>query len=292
MNFLRRKRNNSTDQPSTSEPTNSTVTNDKPKTRSHKSTPKQEKFIEGVIRHGNASRAAREAGYSPRSASALASRILHRPDIQEQIKSRVEAAKLDADEIIGTLIGHMRADIGNLLNDDGTLDLVRAIENGSTHIIKKLVIRTRRIAGPTGATGVTGRSPTMKEGVALDPSTNSTVTANDIANSPIEETTYEIVLHDSQSAAWRLARILHLEVKHRPIEARRPTDDELAHRMADLLERAVPMADERLPTSGHPCKPWNRTRKTHLPLVKASDQESRCHRLARRLPRWSYHVGS
>jgi hypothetical protein len=190
-----------------------------------KATLKQEKFVEGVIQHGNATKAARDAGYSPRSAAVIASRNLKRPDIQEQIKARIEAAKLDTDEIIGTLIGHMRADIGNLLGDDGALDLVRAIENGSSHIIKKLVIRTRRIAG---------RSPTVREGVASDAANNLIATGIQ----PIEETTYEIVLHDSQSAARHLARILHLEVKDRPPEARRPTDDELAHRMADLLERA------------------------------------------------------
>jgi hypothetical protein len=198
---------------------------DSPKRNPKKATLKQEKFVEGVIQHGNATRAARDAGYSPRSASALASRILHRPDIQAQIKSRIEAAKLDTDEIIGTLVGHMRADIAGLIGDDGTFDLARAIENGSSHIIKKLVIRTRRIAGG---------SPTVKEGVAPNPTNNLTETEVQ----PIEETTYEIVLHDSQAAARHLARILHLEVKNRPIKARRPTDDELAHRMADLLERA------------------------------------------------------
>jgi hypothetical protein len=74
----------------------------------------------------------------------------------------------------------------------------------------------------------------VKEGVASNAANNLIATETQ----PIEETTYEIVLHDSQAAARHLARILHLEVKHRPIEARRPTDDELAHRMADLLERA------------------------------------------------------
>jgi phage terminase small subunit len=130
MNFLRRKQKTSTDQPS---PT---------KIKSRKSTLKQEKFVEGVIRHGNASRAAREAGYSPRSAAVIASRNLKRPGIQERIKSRIDDAKVETDEIIGTLVSHMRADIGDLLGDDGALDLVRAIENGSTHLIRKLVIRT------------------------------------------------------------------------------------------------------------------------------------------------------
>jgi hypothetical protein len=75
----------------------------------------------------------------------------------------------------------------------------------------------------------------VREGAATDPA-NTTETEVDIY--PIEETTYEIVLHDSQSAARHLARILHLEVNNRPPEARRPTDDGLEHRMADLLERA------------------------------------------------------
>src|SRR5258708_7601463 len=96
---------------------------------------KQTKFVEGVIQHGNASKAARDAGYSARSARVLASRNMKRPDIQAQIKSRIESAEIDTNEIIGTLISHMRADIGNLLADDGSLDLAGAIENGSTHIV-------------------------------------------------------------------------------------------------------------------------------------------------------------
>jgi hypothetical protein len=66
MNFLRRKPKINSDQPSTPKPVNTTAPTDKTKTNSRKSTLKQEKFIEGVIRHGNASKAAREAGYSPR----------------------------------------------------------------------------------------------------------------------------------------------------------------------------------------------------------------------------------
>jgi hypothetical protein len=178
----------------TNEPPNS-----KPKHRNRAPTLKQKKFVEGVIQHGNASKAARDAGYSERSARVLACRNLKRPDIQAQIKSRIESAEIDTNEIIGTLVGHMRADIANLLADDGSLDLAGAIENGSTQMIKKLIIRKRPIKGITDERG-----------------------------DPIEETTYDIVIHDSQLAAWRLARILHLEVNNRPPEARRPTDDELA----------------------------------------------------------------
>jgi hypothetical protein len=62
MNFLKRKRNNGTEQPATSEPAKART-----KTGSNNSTLKQEKFIENFIPHGNAARAARKAGYSPRS---------------------------------------------------------------------------------------------------------------------------------------------------------------------------------------------------------------------------------
>jgi hypothetical protein len=264
MTFLRRKRKDNNDL-THSEPA-SNAHNVNTRSRSPKTTLKQDKFVEGFIRHGNASRAAREAGYSPRSAAVIASRNLQRPDIQEQIKSRIEAAKLDTDEIIGTLIGHMRADIGNLLGDDGSLDLVRAIENGSTHLIKKLVIRTRRIAGATGATG---GSPTVKEGVAPDPDSNLITSDTTSDNYPTEETTYEIVIHDSQAAAWRLARILHLEVKNRPPEARRPTDDELAHRMADLLERA--RANGRRESAKQ--RPPTQTMESHSEDVRRSSLE-------------------
>jgi phage terminase small subunit len=146
-------------------PQTQTPKNENHKHNSKRTTLKQEKFVEGVIRHGNATRAARDAGYSPRSASVIASRNLKRADIQEQIKSRIQAAKLDTDEIIGTLIGHMRADIGNLLGDDGALDIVRAIENGSTHIIKKLTIRTRRIAGTKGGSPTVRRCERIQENV-------------------------------------------------------------------------------------------------------------------------------
>jgi hypothetical protein len=159
----------------------------------------------------------------------------------------------------------MRADIVDLLGDDGALDLVRAIENGSTHIIKKLTIRTRRLAAATGG------SLTVREDVSSDPANNLTTTETLPDGLPIEETTYEIVLHDSQSAARHLARILHLEVKHRPIEARRPTDDELAHRMADLLERARAAGRREGAANQRPAQ----TMASHLENVPAASQNMR-----------------
>jgi hypothetical protein len=97
-----------------------------------------------------------------------------------------DEAQLDTDEIIGTLVSHMRADVGDLLGDDGTPDLARAIENGATHIIKKIKICKRLIPTENGE--------------------------------PVQEVTYEIVLHDAQAAARQLARLLQLEERARKAE--------------------------------------------------------------------------
>src|SRR5258708_4814200 len=201
MHFLRRKQQNKNDQPP-SQPVSDTKTG----ARTRKSTVKQEKFVEGVLQHGNATKAAIDAGYSPRSAAVLASRNLQRPDIKARIKSRIDQAQLDTDEIIGTLVSHMRADVGDLLGDDGTPDLVRALENGATHIIKKIKICKRLI--PT------------KDG------------------EPVQEVTYEIVLHDAQAAARQLARLLQLEERARKAE-------EFKHdqRVNHALKHAGAMAD-------------------------------------------------
>src|ERR1700736_1817988 len=139
------------------------------------STLKQDKFVEGIVSHGNASKAARDAVYSAKSARPLASRNLKRPDIQERIAHRLKDAGFDTKEVIGTLVAQMRADIGDLLDDDGNLDLAAARAAEATHIVKKLKIRTKAIPVKGGE--------------------------------PITETTCEVELYDSLRAATQLSRI-------------------------------------------------------------------------------------
>jgi hypothetical protein len=124
-------------------------------------------------------------------------------DVNAQIKCRVDAARVDPDEIIGTLVRHMRADIGDLLADDGSLDLPRAVANGSTDIIKKITICKRRIFATAG-----GNSNLIEGASRAHGALKLTDGSQDLAS--IEETTYKFVLHDSQAAARQLARIFHL----------------------------------------------------------------------------------
>src|SRR5262249_9618761 len=53
-----------------------------------------------VTNGGNATRAAVDAGYSPKRASQAAWNVLNRPNVQERIRARVSQAQINPDEVI------------------------------------------------------------------------------------------------------------------------------------------------------------------------------------------------
>ncbi len=69
-----------------------------------KLTPKQERFVDEYLVDLNATQAAIRAGYSPRTARAIASENLAKPDIQEAIalakQARAEATKIDSEWVL------------------------------------------------------------------------------------------------------------------------------------------------------------------------------------------------
>ncbi len=69
-----------------------------------KLTPKQQRFIDEYLIDLNATQAAIRAGYSPRTARAIACENLAKPDIQEAIaeakRERSEATKIDAEWVL------------------------------------------------------------------------------------------------------------------------------------------------------------------------------------------------
>jgi phage terminase small subunit len=117
----------------------------KPSNRSTKNTltPKREKFVEGYARHGNATKAAREAGYT--HPNVQAAEILRDTKVRERIEARrkqaMEDAQVHTNEVIGTLVSHMRADITDLMNEDGEIDFQTAQEGGVSHLIKEYSVR-------------------------------------------------------------------------------------------------------------------------------------------------------
>ncbi len=73
-----------------------------------KLTPKQQRFIDEYLIDLNATQAAIRAGYSPRTARAIACENLAKPDIQEAIagakRERSEATKIDAEWVLRELV--------------------------------------------------------------------------------------------------------------------------------------------------------------------------------------------
>lgn len=99
-----------------------------------KPTLKQQKFTEEVLRDGNATRAARVAGY--KHPNKQGAQNLVKLGIQERIQQRIEDAKVQTNEVIGTLASHMRADMADILPDNEVLQEAKLA--GLSHLIKKM----------------------------------------------------------------------------------------------------------------------------------------------------------
>ena len=98
---------------------------------------RENKMIDGIVSNGgNASRAAVDAGYSPKNPSQSAWKVLNRPAVQEQIRARIEQAGIDPAEPIGSLVSQMRADVTDCFGPDGAFSVELARQNGLGHLLK------------------------------------------------------------------------------------------------------------------------------------------------------------
>jgi hypothetical protein len=124
---------------------------DKKQKRPRKLSPQREKFVEELAANGgNATKAAKEAGYSAESAKTMGSRLLQSPEVRKRIRERaLEAAGVTADEVIGVLASHMRGDITDLLDEGGCFDLAHVRKYGLGHLIKAITIRRETCSHPS-----------------------------------------------------------------------------------------------------------------------------------------------
>lgn len=106
-------------------------------------TPKQEMFANEYLKHFNATSAALNAGYSPKTAYSIGWENLRKPEIAEAISKRLAESAMGADEVLMRLADHARADIGRWLSDDGDIDIARMKVDAATKFVKK-VKRTER----------------------------------------------------------------------------------------------------------------------------------------------------
>lgn len=91
----------------------------------HKMTPKQQAFCEYYLETGNASEAARRAGYSPKTAFRAGQENMQKPAIREYIDKRLAVADekriAKADEVLQYLTSVMRGEEKDAFGLDASL---------------------------------------------------------------------------------------------------------------------------------------------------------------------------
>ena len=109
-------------------------------------TAKQRAFVNAYIQCWNASEAARQAGYSEKTAAVIGHENLTKPYIWEHIEKRMQENAMEANEVLSRLSDQARADMGDFLDvrhNYANLDLERAKELGLLRHIKKFRITPR-----------------------------------------------------------------------------------------------------------------------------------------------------
>ncbi len=115
--------------------------------------PRRQAFVREYLRDLNASRAARDAGYAPRSASVEASRLLANPEVQTEITRQrailAEQSNVTPEKIVAELAVIAFSDLGDYIriHPDGTASIeLGNMPPGATRAIASLNTDTSRTA--------------------------------------------------------------------------------------------------------------------------------------------------
>lgn len=141
--------------------------------------PKEELFVYELLQRGvrSGSDAAIAAGYAVKSARVQASRMLTRANIQRAIRERLDAAQIEADDVLRRLVEHATGSMADFIaiDKDGLpgLDFRQARKLGKLGLVKKFK-HTREVRG-------SGDDMTTKD-------------------------TYEVELYDAQAALTLLGK--------------------------------------------------------------------------------------
>ena len=112
---------------------------------------RQRAFIEHYLANWNATAAALQAGYSPKTAYSQGGRLLKNVEIQSAISERLKELQATADEVKTRLTSHARGSMEDFISVTGEcLDLERARDKGVLHLIKKFRVTTTTISKSDG----------------------------------------------------------------------------------------------------------------------------------------------
>jgi phage terminase small subunit len=110
---------------------------------------KQRAFVEYYVRCWNASKAARQAGYSQANSNVVGPRLLAHVGISAAIKRRAGEIEMGTDEVLARLADHARGSMGEFLtiDKDGLprMDLQSAHNNDRLHLVRKAKVTTRYV---------------------------------------------------------------------------------------------------------------------------------------------------
>lgn len=114
-----------------------------------KLTRKQQVFVDEYLKSFNATKAAELAGYSEKTAYSIGWENLRKPEIAAAIQERLDEVHMSADEALKLTADIARGDIGELLDNNGLLDIRLAKNNGKTKLLRKIKQKTVTRIGKT-----------------------------------------------------------------------------------------------------------------------------------------------
>jgi len=171
--------------------------------------PRHQKFAEGVLKHGNGTQAAAEAGFQGGrdTLAVTASRLLRNAKVSAYLEERIAGLPASTDEVHSLLAQHLRGDVAlfeECFKSDGDIDLVHAHQIGVSRLVKKLKRRRRPVIDSEGE--VVGH-----------------------------EFVLELELYDAQSAAAKLADLMGLKQQPKANEHDAQVNRAMAERTLERL---------------------------------------------------------
>ena len=116
--------------------------------------PSIDKFIAGMIEHGEKRRAAVEAGYSEKTAHVQATALLKRPKVVEALKNHaietIEQGKLTADMVLAEIRRLAFSDVRSIFDENGNLKPVHKLTADQAACIAGLEVVKKNVTSGDG----------------------------------------------------------------------------------------------------------------------------------------------
>lgn len=104
---------------------------------------KQKAFVEFYLQSWNATQAAKDAGYSERTAYSIGPRLLKDVEVEAEIQRRLDEICMTSDEVLTSLAEIGRTSIDDIMDVDETghlsFNFKRAKEEGKLNLIKSVI---------------------------------------------------------------------------------------------------------------------------------------------------------